>query len=121
MSFCSSAQAGFEAELLEQNFRESKGWKSQKFPLYPIEVIVRYEDPLVSLAEIQFLVDSNLKPYKIDIYSYSHAPQQLQQYQMSSAAWDQQIDLRNVSFKYLGEIKFGKLDNNPLDKPGNFN
>lgn len=120
VAFCSSSQAGFEAQLLEQNYRESLGWKSQKFPLYPIEIIIRYEDPLVSLAELQFLVDTKLKPYKIDIYSYSHAQQDLLRLQNGDqASWNGAIDLRKASFKYLGEIKFGAHDNNVMDRPGN--
>ena len=41
------------------------------FPLYPIEMIVKFRDPIVSLKEMQFLVDHHLKPFKIDIYSHA--------------------------------------------------
>ena len=69
--FCSSQQAGFEAKNLEQSYHNTAGWKSQKCALFPIEIILKFEDPIVSLGEMQFLVDPNLKPYRIDIHSFA--------------------------------------------------
>ena len=55
--FCSSSQSGFEAQNLEHISYNTPGWKSEKFPLYPIEMILKFHDPIVSLNEMQFLVD----------------------------------------------------------------
>ena len=38
---------------------------------------------------------------------------------MQQTSWSAPIDLRKVVFKYLGEIKFGKHQNNLLDQPRN--
>ena len=40
VTYCASEQPGYESKLLEHVFRENRGWKSQKFPLYPIEMII---------------------------------------------------------------------------------
>lgn len=47
------------------------GWKSDKFPLYPIEIILKFVDPVVTISEMQFLVDPSLKPQSIEIFSYA--------------------------------------------------
>lgn len=65
--YCSSQQAGFEAQNLEESYHNTAGWKSQKFPLYPIEILIKFVDPVVSLSELQFLVEPALKPFKVDI------------------------------------------------------
>ena len=96
--YCSSSQPGFEAQNLDKSFFNTAGWKSQKFPIYPIELILKFQD--VAMSEMQFLVSPDLKPHKIQISSYTK-PDELSE-----------IDMRYVKFSPLGEIKFGSRDNN---------
>ena len=121
--FCTSEQPGFEAKNLERSFHNTAGWKSQKYPLYPIEIILKFADPVVSLNEMQFLVDPNLKPYRIDLWSYSQRSQHNGPGNAHINVLDQNlpeaaIDLRSANFQYQGEIKFGSRDNNVRDDGG---
>ena len=50
--YCSSAQPGFEAELLANPFKRNGGWRTEKFPLYPCEIILRLTDHFVHLHEV---------------------------------------------------------------------
>ena len=66
---------------------------------------------------MQFLVDPNLKPYRIDLYSY--APQKGgPEIQVIDQNVQDKIDLRSTNFQYQGEIKFGSRDNNVRDDGG---
>lgn len=129
--YCSSAQPGFEAASLELSTPTQLGWKSHKYPLYPIEIILRFEDPIVSLSELQFLVETSLKPYKIDIYSFTAQPppfdlalaaaagaiEHPRSYQefLHLIRWNPEVNLKQAQFRYVGEIRFGARDNNMQD------
>ena len=76
---------------------------------------------------MQFLVDPNLKPYRIDIFSFALGQNRQQTHPEIDIIDNdedlfiqemEQLDLRSANFVYQGEIKFGSRDNNVKDDGG---
>jgi centrosomal protein CEP104 len=80
---------------------ESKGWVSQRFCIYPQELILQFPTP-VRLKQLQILLHQNKIPNKVELYSY------LPQLNTSSASKSSKSTNTN-KYKRLGHFS---LNNN---------
>ena len=112
---CSSQDSiHMASELASNSGRDDDptvGWQSQRFCVYPQEIIVQFSSS-VQIQQIQLLVHETKIPREVELFSYMPGGNQSESYHPTSALGQSQLITpltANILFQRLGHFS---LDNN---------